>query len=117
VAATFDLDARRSAQTDPSTIAESISSPTRSATIPHPHAKPDELAPARPLLIYDGDCAFCVYWARYWEKLTGDGVIYRPYQEITAQHPEIPLAEFRRAAQYIGSDGGRASAAEASFSS
>ena len=67
------------------------------------------------LLIYDGDCAFCVYWARYWEKLTGDSVHYRPYQEITAQHPEIPLAEFQRAVQYIGSDGRRASAAEASF--
>ena len=60
--------------------------------------------PARPLLVYDGDCAFCAYWARYWEKLTGDSVHYRPYQEITARHPEIPLAEFRRAVQYIGSD-------------
>jgi predicted DCC family thiol-disulfide oxidoreductase YuxK len=69
----------------------------------------------RPLLVYDGDCAFCVYWARYWEKLTGDSVHYRPYQEITAQHPEIPVAEFQRAVQYMRSDGRRASAAEASF--
>ena len=69
----------------------------------------------RPLLIYDGDCGFCVYWARYWQKLTGDRVEYRPYQEVAAQYPEIPQAEFQRAVQYIAPDGTRASAAEASF--
>jgi predicted DCC family thiol-disulfide oxidoreductase YuxK len=69
----------------------------------------------RPLLIYDGDCAFCGYWAGYWKKLTGDAVCYRPYQEVAAQHPEIPVAEFRRAVQYLTPDGRRASAAQASF--
>jgi len=69
----------------------------------------------RPLLIYDGDCGFCVYWARYWQKLTGDRVDYRPYQEAGAQYPDIPQAEFQRAVQYIAPDGTRASAAEASF--
>jgi len=69
----------------------------------------------RPLLIYDGDCAFCSYWAGYWNKLTGDAVCYRPYQEVAAQYPEIPIADFKRAVQYISSDGRRASAAEASF--
>ena len=69
----------------------------------------------RPLLIYDGDCGFCVYWARYWQKLTGDRVEYRPYQEVAAQYPDIPQAEFQRAVQYIAPDGTRASAAEASF--
>jgi predicted DCC family thiol-disulfide oxidoreductase YuxK len=29
-----------------------------------------------PLLIYDGDCRFCIYWARYWERLTGHRVTY-----------------------------------------
>jgi predicted DCC family thiol-disulfide oxidoreductase YuxK len=66
-------------------------------------------------LIYDGDCGFCVYWARYWQKLTGGRVEYRPYQEITAQYPDSPQAEFQRAVQYIAPDGRRASAAEASF--
>ncbi|HEY6656589.1 MAG TPA: lipase maturation factor family protein, partial [Methyloceanibacter sp.] len=69
----------------------------------------------RPLLIYDGDCGFCVYWARYWQKLTGDRVEYRPYQEVAARYPDIPQAEFQRAVQYIAPDGRRASAAEASF--
>ena len=31
-------------------------------------------ADSRPLLVYDGDCQFCAYWARYWQKLTGDAV-------------------------------------------
>jgi predicted DCC family thiol-disulfide oxidoreductase YuxK len=67
------------------------------------------------LLVYDGDCAFCGYWAQYWHKLTGDSVSYRIYQEVAAQYPAIPLADFQRAVQYITPDGHRASAAEASF--
>ena len=69
----------------------------------------------RPLLIYDGDCGFCGYWARYWQKLTGDSVDYRPYQEVAAHYPAIPPSDFQRAVQYIAPDGRRASAAEASF--
>ncbi len=71
--------------------------------------------PRRPLLIYDGDCGFCIYWARYWQKLTGPRVDYAPYQEVAAQYPEIPLAAFQRAVQYVASDGKVASAAEASL--
>jgi predicted DCC family thiol-disulfide oxidoreductase YuxK len=70
---------------------------------------------SRPLLIYDGDCAFCAYWARYWQKLTGDRVDYQPYQEVAADFPGISQAEFQRAVQYVAPDGRRASAAEASF--
>jgi predicted DCC family thiol-disulfide oxidoreductase YuxK len=69
----------------------------------------------RPQLIYDGDCGFCAYWARYWERLTGDEVEYRPYQQVGAQYPEISEAEFRRAVQYVAPDGTCASAADASF--
>ncbi len=72
-------------------------------------------ATPRPMLIFDGDCAFCGYWARYWRKLTGERVEYRPYQEAVAQFPAISQAEFQRAVQYIAPDGTRASAAEASF--
>ena len=72
-------------------------------------------APPRPLLVYDGDCGFCGYWARYWQKLTGDCVDYRPYQDVTARYPAIAPAEFQRAVQFIAPDGRRASAAEASF--
>ena len=46
----------------------------------------------KPLLIYDGDCAFCMFWLRYWRRLTGDRVNYAPYQEVAAQFPAIPAA-------------------------
>jgi predicted DCC family thiol-disulfide oxidoreductase YuxK len=74
-----------------------------------------ESAAGRPLLIYDGECGFCGYWARYWQALTGERVDYRPYQEVAARFPEIRPAEFQRAVQYIAPDGRRASAAKASF--
>jgi predicted DCC family thiol-disulfide oxidoreductase YuxK len=70
---------------------------------------------SKPLLIYDGDCGFCTYWARYWQKLTQDRVSYEPYQQAAKRFPQIPLAEFQRAVQYITPDGKIASAAKASF--
>jgi predicted DCC family thiol-disulfide oxidoreductase YuxK len=73
------------------------------------------VAGSRPLLVYDGDCGFCVYSVRYWHKLTGDRVIYRPYQEVAAQYPSIPISDFQRAVQFITHDGYRVSAAKASF--
>ena len=69
----------------------------------------------RPLLVYDADCGFCVYWAHYWEKLTGDRVAYEPYQKAAVRYPDIPPEHFQRAVQYIAPDGKVASAAEASF--
>jgi len=68
-----------------------------------------------PLLIYDGDCGFCIYCVRYWQKLTGDRVAYAPYQEVAAQFPEIPVAAFQRAVQYVAPDGKIASGAEAAL--
>src|SRR5579872_759664 len=75
----------------------------------------DAAASSRPLLVYDGDCAFCKFWVRYWQQLTGQEVDYRPYQEAAADYPAIALSEFQRASQYITPDGHYAGAAEASF--
>jgi predicted DCC family thiol-disulfide oxidoreductase YuxK len=69
----------------------------------------------QPLLIYDGDCRFCIYWVRYWQKLTGDRVTYAPYQEVAAQYPQIPVTAFQRAVQYVAPDGKIASGAEAAL--
>jgi len=68
-----------------------------------------------PLLIYDADCQFCIYWVRYWQRLTGHRVTYAPYQQVASQYPEIPLAAFQRAVQYVAPDGKIASGAEASL--
>jgi predicted DCC family thiol-disulfide oxidoreductase YuxK len=69
----------------------------------------------RPLLIYDGDCGFCIFWVRYWQKLTGDRVTYAPYQEVGGEYPQIPVAAFQRAVQYVAPDGRIASGAEAAL--
>lgn len=68
-----------------------------------------------PLLIYDGDCGFCTYWVDYWQKLTGESVQYRPYQNVAAQFPDISVQEFQSAVQYVAIDGKISRAAEASF--
>jgi len=81
----------------------------------HPPNTADASAISRPRLIYDGDCGFCGYWARYWQKLTGDAVEFRTFQDVGAQYPGIPLTDFQRAVQYITPDGQFASGAEASF--
>jgi predicted DCC family thiol-disulfide oxidoreductase YuxK len=67
------------------------------------------------LLVYDGDCGFCAYWVRYWQRITGDAVDYAPYQEVATRHPEVPVEEFERAIQLFMPDGQRYSGAEAAF--
>jgi predicted DCC family thiol-disulfide oxidoreductase YuxK len=67
------------------------------------------------LLAYDGDCGFCAYWVRYWQRLTGERVRYVPYQEIAADHPDVPVEEFARSIQLFEPEGARYSGAEAAF--
>ena len=74
-----------------------------------------ETAPARPTLVYDGDCGICRYWVRYWEGLTSGKVVYRAYQEAAAEYPAIPVDAFKRAIQYIQPDGATYAGAAATF--
>ena len=46
-----------------------------------------------PTLVYDGDCGICRYWVDYWRGLTGERVVYRPYQEAAADFPAIAPAK------------------------
>jgi predicted DCC family thiol-disulfide oxidoreductase YuxK len=57
----------------------------------------------RPLLLYDGHCAFCRRWVDRWHARTGDAVAYRPSRRA------------RRAVQLIDSDGKRYQGADAVF--
>lgn len=68
-----------------------------------------------PLLAYDGDCGFCAYWVRYWQRMTGERVRYAPYQEIAGDHSEVPVEEFARSIQLLDPEGARYSGAEAAF--
>jgi predicted DCC family thiol-disulfide oxidoreductase YuxK len=69
----------------------------------------------RPLLVYDGDCAFCSGQVRYWQRLTGDAVAYAPYQQAAADYPQIAPEEFARRIQLLLPDGTRHAGAAAAF--
>jgi len=73
--------------------------------------------PAKPLLIYDGDCNFCTLWIRRWQQMTGDSVDYLPARDprIAAQFPEIPSRQFDTAVVLVETDGLIYSGAEAVF--
>ena len=35
---------------------------------------------SKPILVYDGECGFCRRWIERWRVVTGDRVVYLPYQ-------------------------------------
>src|ERR1700674_566430 len=61
--------------------------------------------PARPLLLFDGECGFCRVWIARWKAMTGDRVDYAPSEEAGARFPEIPTEAFRRSVQLVLPDG------------
>lgn len=59
--------------------------------------------PAKPLLVYDGDCDFCRRWVARWQQATGDRVEYRP--AATVAFPEIPATLYAQSVVLIDPDG------------
>lgn len=54
-----------------------------------------------PLMIYDGDCAYCKRSILSWRKLTGDLVAYAPSQEVAERFPQVPREQFQRSVVFI----------------
>nr|MBA3609743.1 lipase maturation factor family protein [Chthoniobacterales bacterium] len=73
--------------------------------------------PAKPLLVYDGDCGFCKLWIARWQEETGNAVDYQPLQEAAERFPEVPREEFERAVKLIEPDGSVRSGAAAVYGS
>ena len=73
--------------------------------------------PARPLLIWDGECHFCRLWIERWREITSGKVDYATYQEGAHQFPEIPVEQFKRAMALIEPNGETFLAAEAVYRS
>ena len=76
----------------------------------------DENLLDRPLLVFDGDCSFCKAWIHYWKGLTGDRLLYEPYQEAGSRFPDIRKEQFASAVQLILPNGEVRSGAHAVFS-
>lgn len=81
------------------------STPTRTA----------DRAVVRPLLIFDGDCGFCRRCVGWMQKIAGDRADYASSQEVGADFPSIPPAEFTREVKLVEADGRVYGAAEAVF--
>ena len=66
-----------------------------------------ERAPDRPVLIYDGECRFCCYWVRRWERATGEAVTYLAQQDpsVAERVPEIPPAHLAEAVHLVDAQG------------
>jgi predicted DCC family thiol-disulfide oxidoreductase YuxK len=73
--------------------------------------------PAKPLLIFDGECGFCRRWIERWKLRTGGRVEYAAFQDLAGQFLEIPRETFRQSVQLIETDGAVYSGAEAVFRS
>lgn len=71
--------------------------------------------PAKPLLVYDGDCGFCRTWVARWRRTVGPRVDYEEFQTAGARFPTIQRSRFRRALQLILPDGDVFEGAEAVF--
>jgi len=59
----------------------------------------------KPLMAWDGNCGFCHYWVIKWKIMTADKVVYKPFQEVHANFPDIGLKYFRQAIRFIDTDG------------
>src|SRR5579862_8206698 len=73
--------------------------------------------PAKPVLIFDGDCNFCRRWISRWQQATGNRVEYVPCQDpsVAERFPEIPRERCEQAVQFVDVDGTTYSGAEAVF--
>lgn len=69
----------------------------------------------QPLLIYDGDCPFCLYCVDFAKVATGTAVDYQPYQAVQEQFPTISQDEFRASIQLVLPDGEVTTGAGAAF--
>jgi predicted DCC family thiol-disulfide oxidoreductase YuxK len=73
--------------------------------------------PAKPRLIFDGDCGFCRRWIERWKRKTGDRVEYIAFQELGDRFPEISRERCKQSVQLIEPDGSVYEGAEAVFRS
>jgi predicted DCC family thiol-disulfide oxidoreductase YuxK len=73
--------------------------------------------PAKPLLVYDGNCGFCKLWIARWREITAGRLDYEPFQEVATRFPEITPVEFEQAVKLIEPDGRVFSGAEAVYRS
>ena len=69
----------------------------------------------RPVMLYDGKCAFCRRWVGRWQSMTGEAVRYEPFQEAGGKFAGIDTDDLGRAVHLVEKDGNVSRGAEAVF--
>lgn len=69
----------------------------------------------RPVVIYDGECAFCQRWAKRWENQIGDKVEFVASQDVNDRFPQISKESYQQSVQFVECDGRVRSGADAVF--
>ncbi len=68
--------------------------------------EPDPAMPVeRPVLVYDGDCGFCTYWARRWQQKAQGRIAIVPLQDREGRPPGLATAELEEAVHLVEPDG------------
>lgn len=80
-----------------------------------PQALRCAVRPLRPLLLWDGQCAFCERWARRLRLLAGRRIDCQPYQQRMSDFPEIAPQQFESAVFLVLPDGRAYHSAEAVY--
>lgn len=68
-----------------------------------------------PVMLYDGDCAFCRGWIEKWRGVTGGALRYEPYQRAGAAYPQVTAEQCEEAVRLVMPGGGVFSGAHAVF--
>jgi predicted DCC family thiol-disulfide oxidoreductase YuxK len=61
--------------------------------------------PAKPTLVWDGNCGFCKYWVIRWMRLSNQKTDFIPLQRAVFQFTDIEEQYFKEAARLIDVDG------------
>ena len=70
----------------------------------------------KPLLVFDGQCAFCRLWIERWKVLTGDSADYATAADAAPGLPSIPAEEFKKSVILVQPDGSYVTGARAVLS-
>ena len=67
------------------------------------------------ILIYDGECSFCIRWVARLKRLTKDQVDYLPSEKAYEKFTQISTDEYERSVQFVDLVGNIFEGAEAVF--
>lgn len=59
----------------------------------------------KPLMIYDGDCGFCLHWMRKWAVWTGNRIPWATSQTHGALFAQVPADTYDRAVVFVNEAG------------